>query len=413
MKKNHPINCFALLKSGWRLFPLGAVWAATLVSAAELKPAVVVEPKTHALFMGADMSVEQNKKLYRVQDVLAGGFVIKVDGKDVRVAADWANIVLKVERSLKLTGTSATVTNLKSERSYTLANSPTAQLERGLASAEVNYSDSVAAQNQITAGDLNGEMVSAASGKTDSHAPPGTDQKKIAAQLVAFQKAQSASAAVGASFNKSAAYLDGEGMFDAMDVTFEISSEEPLNSPYVVFLAQYREKEAKPGSVANWIYAQPLKPITSAPRKVHIERGGFPRGFEMLDFQVHVYNRGREVATDVAPKRVALTRDEAFAYALMDYLGSHKGATAPASPIVGKLTPVVSAQLSAAQLEQAFYVKVSKDGLPAKAYFDTNCSRPVDDVVGALINHVRFYPALENGKAIEGVAELKFARLAL
>lgn len=33
--------------------------------------------------------------------------------------------------------------------------------------------------------------------------------------------------------------------------------------------------------------------------------------------------------------------------------------------------------------------------------------------MSALINPVRFYPALENGKAIEGVAELEFARLAL
>ena len=413
MNKIHLIGFRGLFEFVRRLLPLGLAFAVLPVLAVEPKPPVAAEPKTHTLFMGADMSVEQNKKLYRVQDVVAGGFVIKVDGKEVRIAADWASVILKVERSLKLTGTEATVANLKSERTYTVGNDPVARFERGLAATQLNYAESVAAQNQVNVDFNQADVVLAASGPPDAHAPAIVAQKQIQAQQRKAQSTLSVRSAVNSSLNKGDSIFDGEGMFDAMEVTFEVSSEQTMTSPYVVILGQYRELDAKPGTVANWVYAQPLQPISSSVRKVHLVRGGFPRGFEMLDLQVHLYNRGREIATDVAPKRVPLTRDEAFSYLFMEYLSGHKGATLPASPIIGKLAPTESAQLSTEQLEQAYYVKVAKNGLPVNAFSDSNCSKPVDGVVGNQIRNVRFYPALENGKPVEGVAELKFSRLNL
>jgi hypothetical protein len=133
----------------------------------------------------------------------------------------------------------------------------------------------------------------------------------------------------------------------------------------------------------------------------------------MLDFQVHLYNRGREVATDVAPKRVPLTREEAFTYARIEYLSGNTGATLPAKPFMGKLTKEAKAQLSSELLVQPYYVRVSAEGLPLAAFLDKECSRPVDETMAALIAKVRFYPALAKGQLIDGVAELKFNLLNL
>ena len=149
-----------------------------------------------------------------------------------------------------------------------------------------------------------------------------------------------------------------------MEVTFEVSAEQPLASPYVVILAQYHELNAPPGTSRNWIYAKALEPIDSKPRKVRILQGGFPRGFELEKFQVHLYNRGQELATNVADKRVPLTRDEAFQYMLIDYVSSHKGASLPATPAMVKLPADFRTRLAGGQLAQIFFVKVSKDGLP-------------------------------------------------
>jgi hypothetical protein len=203
-----------------------------------------------------------------------------------------------------------------------------------------------------------------------------------------------------------------EGLFDAMDISFEVSAEKPLNSPYVVVVAQYREPNKPPGALHSWIYARALEPIDSKPRKVRIVQGGFPQGFELEKFQVHLFEHGEELATNVADKRVPLTRDEAFQYVLIDYVSSHKGASLPATPAMGRLPADLRTRLDSGQLTQRFFVKVSKDGLPVETYVDESCSRKVDDpYLQSVIQDIRFKPALEKGRPIEGIALLRFCDL--
>jgi hypothetical protein len=388
-----------------------AVFVALLSSitfAAGSATAPADEPKTHALFMGADVSVEYNRAMYRVQAVVDGAVIVSVDGKDVRVPADWSNLKLKVDRTLKLTSTSASVTNLKGEKAYSPGNDPWENYQKGLLTA--------AAQHE-------GEVFNARS--TQDHrlaveTAPVRDAYAREVQKIFIDASKQIEGdtakivvAAGDTFGPVGIEPEGKESFDAMRVTFEVSADQPLNDPYVVVLGQIHEKNDKPGTVTNWFYAQPLSPITHETRKVSLLKKGFPLGFETLDFQVHLYNRGREIATDVAPKRVLLTREEAFTYARMEYQGSNKGASLPAKPFMGKLTKEAKARLSPEQLAQAYYVKVSKDGLPLAAFLDTHCSHPVDEAIAALVTNIRFYPALDKGRPIDGVAELKFNLLNL
>jgi hypothetical protein len=202
--------------------------------------------------------------------------------------------------------------------------------------------------------------------------------------------------------------------YDAMDVKFEVSAEKPLNHPYVVVIGRYHEKGDPAGALRNWIYAQALERVDSKRAKVEILRGGMRPGFVMKDLQVHLYNDGQEVATNVSSKRVALTRDEAFEYVKMDYVSSHKGTTLPAVPAMGKLPADLPSRLAQGQFTNAFYVKVSKDGVGANAYFDEACSRPVEDpYIAAVLKDIRFKPALEKGKPVDGVAKLKLGQLVM
>jgi len=180
----------------------------------------------------------------------------------------------------------------------------------------------------------------------------------------------------------------------------------------VVVVAQYREPNKPPGALHSWIYARALEPIDSKPRKVRIVQGGFPQGFELEKFQVHLFEHGEELATNVADKRVPLTRDEAFQYVLIDYVSSHKGASLPATPAMGRLPADLRTRLDSGQLTQRFFVKVSKDGLPVETYVDESCSRKVDDpYLQSVIQDIRFKPALEKGRPIEGIALLRFCDL--
>jgi hypothetical protein len=52
-------------------------------------------------------------------------------------------------------------------------------------------------------------------------------------------------------------------------------------------------------------------------------------------------------------------------------------------------------------------VQVSKDGLPVEAFVDGSCSRKVADLsVRSAIMDLRFQPALDKGKPVEGTYRL-------
>jgi hypothetical protein len=161
------------------------------------------------------------------------------------------------------------------------------------------------------------------------------------------------------------------------------------------------------------VYARALNEIGARPQKIHILKGGLPPGYTLEKYQIHLYNAGREIASDVAPQRVPLTRDDAFAYMKIEYLSTHKGETLTTVPALGKLDKKAKTTLTEPQLTGAYFVKVSKEGLPLEAFTDEACSQPVEAVVSTVVNGVRFYPALEKGKPVEGVARLVLSELTI
>jgi hypothetical protein len=116
----------------------------------------------------------------------------------------------------------------------------------------------------------------------------------------------------------------------------------------------------------------------------------------------------------VAQKRVPLTREEAFEYLKIDYFRGHKGETMSATPAVGRPDRLVLARLGPKQAEAVYFVKVDKTGRPVGGvYVDEGCSQPADETVAVLAGAVRYYPALEQGKAVDGVARLILSQLVL
>jgi hypothetical protein len=226
--------------------------------------------------------------------------------------------------------------------------------------------------------------------------------------IQATQNYNAAAALAGANVNLPLGAAS-QNSFDALAVTFEVSSAKPLDHAYAVISARYQDRD---GVAGNWIYAKALGPIGAALKKVKIEQGGFPAGFQLQDFQVHLYNGSEEIATNVSPKRVPLTPDEAFEFVVMDYVGSHKGATLPAVPAMGKLPPDLASRIAGGEFKQTFYVKVSKDGLANDVFRDRSCVSKVDDpYLLSVVESLRFKPALENGKPVDGVAALKLGQL--
>jgi hypothetical protein len=414
MKKNTKTDPAASPTALRSILSVAAIIAAAIPAAAAQAESQT-EQKTHTLFMGADISVEQNKVLYRVQDVSGESWVIAVKGAPVTVSAKDGPISLKIERSLKITEVSAFVGKLKGEPSYTPGRDPGAQYARQTAASENLYigsqmqlSNAVIRNAQETAvvGDYNLGKVA-----NPSLASPSSDAAAAALAQDAVQTLTAAANGPGTTTDL-APGQNGPGGFDAMEVTFDVSSERPLNSPYVVIITQFHDPNGRPGTVRNLVYAQALNPIGPQSKRIDVLEGGFPPGFELKNYQLHLYDHGVEVATNVAPKRVALTRDEAFEYVKMEYVGAHKDATLPPVPAMGRLPADLPSRLSGGQFGETLYIKVSKDGLAGEAFLDAACSQKVGDpYLKSVVKDIRFKPALENGKPVDGVAPVKLGQL--
>lgn len=369
---------------------------------------------THVLFMGADLAVQQGKKFYRVEDVDGSEFVITVGEKSRFVRTRLQSNHLKINPALKISPVSVRLDELQGGPGYTPANDPRhkfnarsgaqggAQAARDW--AETRHNEAVISLEAAKAGPSteafkkNYEDIIVAEGHNMAVAG-----QHLGSDLVSLPNMANALALELA-----------EGNYDMVDVSFKVSSPEPLDDPYMVVLVEFSPRDAKPGETSMLIHAKALDPIGPEPKYVRMREAGLPIGFKFERFEVRIYNRGQEVATNTSPKRVELTHAEAQQYLLMDHLAAHKSDSVPASAVPGSLPPGWRARLSPEQLQRVCYARVSKEGALLGVYADAGASLPLGDeqIVTALAGSL-FKPALHQGRPLDGVAEVRLADLTL
>ncbi|HEY1792126.1 MAG TPA: hypothetical protein VGG34_04350 [Opitutaceae bacterium] len=414
--------------------------------------------KTHTLFMGADIAVNLDRDTFKVKDVDGSDWVIEINGRDRRVSARTAPLNVKVTPSLKLTEASATIIGFTRVAGFSFANDPSTRLtkaidESAMMNADLQYQADVqrniveteesrnsgaalagswnqfgdaamettakyAFANSQPATHPNGNPIpqpSTAAPTASSNTvgtvngvSDATAQLNIGLAQVAANGAQ-AQTLNGYEVNSGALATKGP---DALNIAFDIRSPKPLNEPYVVTMTKFKTPTTKPGMVQNLIYAKSLHPIDEHLLHVHFEEDGFPPLYEIVDFQVHIYNRGEEVATNLARDRVELTRDEAFEYVKMEYLGAHPRDTLPPTAAMAKFPSDLAQRLAEGMYRKDFYVKVGADGLAHQAFSDRPCLKPIGDAyLDSVVERIRFKPALRAGTPAEGVALINLNRL--
>lgn len=357
------------------------------------------EPKRHVLFMGTDLEVQRGDESLRVQAVSGSAFLVK-KAEDAVVPLPMRSAHVKIERRLKLGGTPVRIEKLRGDRTYTPANDPRLQMERRSGAAGGAMAAADLAQAQVV------ELESAVQ-QAKSNPSGGGD---YAAQLermlmhaqdlqrVASQHASSDITNLGSQQQQLHSAL-GDGNFDAMEVEFEISAEQPVADAYVVIVSRYRARDMRPGTGRDWVSAKAIGEIGPKPRYLRIREGGFPRGFILEDFEVHVYRQGEELPSNVSPHRVDLTTDEAMQYVLIEHLTANKGRTVPAEPALGSLPPDFAARMAAGQHRGPLFVEVDESGRPGRVFHDEAAHREVADAhLVEVLNALRFKPALVDGR---------------
>jgi hypothetical protein len=375
--------------------------------------------KPFTLYMGADVELQKDAQFHRVRDVVDRSFVITPKNQRVLVPMTGRDqISFKVAKSLKLSDKVVQVSDLKADRGYTPGADPFrkfAEQAAFMTAAEDNLNASATRLAEAAT------SLSQAQGNAASN--PGMPNSVGVATVEvnnASNQMQTSGSAMNSEFNNIGAHSDrlagdmAAEAYDAVEVSMKITSDKPLTHPYLVVLAQYHLKGDKPGFVRSWVYATELDAINEVPRIVRFKQGGFPPGFELVKYEVHFYNQGQEVANSSVDKNVALTRDEAHEYIVIDHLATHKGDTLPPALALGAKSGDFRARYGADQLQRTIYVKVNKDGLPQGLYGNQACTEKIDDAfMESVVSYTRFKPALQAGKPVDGVAGVRLGELAL
>jgi hypothetical protein len=359
------------------------------------------EHRMYTLFEGADILIGQGGALHSVRDISGGAWVVSEKGQPVAISASAGPVSMKINPLQKLSDVSVTMADLKVEGSYTLANDPEVKLTRSLAEAASLNAGDAAAANQANAG-----TIVTMSGNNSGNVPNGGHTNLGPATQTPVATTNE---------NDEIAYQgwDGSAGFDLLNVAFKVSSAKPLADPYIVVITKFHPPGSEAGSFRNLIYAKALNPISAQAQEIKFVQSGFPPGFQLLRVEIHLYDRGQEFATSLSQNRREMTLPEAFEYTRDAYLRTHKTDTLPATPVMVDILPAdFKEKLAQGLYSGVVYVKVSKSGVGEDAYSDPECSKRIDDpYLDSVVKCIRFEPALENGKAIEGSSALNLSRL--
>jgi hypothetical protein len=371
----------------------------------------VPQAKPYMLYLGSDLSLLYKGAFYPIVDVKNAAFVIHAEGQFVSIPMRANTAQLKFAQSMKLATSAATIDKLEYERAYTPGNDPALKFRQ---MQEVQ--DATSSQATITRGnttDLTHRLDIVSPGS--STAGPNTESGAMVAKSNGIAAAAESLQDMIQSQDNSSDALGGamgDDLFDAINASFSVSSAVPLRNPFIVAIVRYHDPRSKQGISRNWIYSIALDPVEMRPKKYDIKGSGFPQGYVIENFQLHLYNGGQEIATNTAPKHMALSRDSAFAYMTFEYLSAHKGATLAASPSKGDLPGEIRARLSDVELNRLYYVRVKKDGVADGVFLDEACGQRANEpAVEAVVKVIHFNPALDKGAAVEGVAMLKLGQV--
>ncbi len=371
-------------------------------------PGSVDAQKTHTLYLGADFAVQWEGQLRPVQDVQGSTFIVAVNGKPTPVPSRLTDHQIKMDDALKISAGSVTITGFTAERAYTAANNPMRKLTEAIAISQLADANLDAAVSDLNEAQTRLGLAAASATDREGHPTPQVlDPGAVAGQFAAIESsggaALNSNMGLASDMTTRGARESSGGNFDAFALSFEISAPQPLKKPYAIAVTRYRDQSEPGHSPRIWIYGESLARVDTTPRKIRLFRGGFPPGYKLEDVQLHLYDEGGEVATTVARKRLAITADEAFQFAVADYIGQHRGATLRPALVAKPSAAELRSKLTSEKLDRTFFVKVGKDGKPLGAYVDSSCAERLRDPdVQTVVEALRFNPALEQGKPVEG-----------
>lgn len=350
------------------------------------------------IYDGADFSLVRGGRAYRVLNIVGSNFVVRYHGKFEHWHIGTVPVSIAIKRATKMGRWPARLEDFVCERAYAPGTDPeekAAIAYTNLLSDQYAAADEAINQMVVNGGPLPSQVSPSVRGPQTMAANPAYAQG-IAAQI---ENDLEGNAPV---------FQNADDTRNSIHISFRIVSPVRLEAPYALFVAVIHA----PGhehEKQQWIGATEVDPVLpNRPTAVDFFQGGFPPGYRIDSFAVDLYDDGgREIPTDRSPDLQELTREQAFARVVADYLRQYPKATLPASPAMTELPEDWKRHVDDPRFQTVCFVKVDATGHPEGVYGDADCHVPLNDAyVSNLLMDVRFHPALEHGRPVPTVTQI-------
>jgi len=405
MKLRRHAACAAILTAGLGLLP-------GLLSAAE-NAELKAEAKDYALFMGDNILLEQKGAYYPLLNMTDGNLHIR-PGREIKLIPKGDLHGFRFNYELKMSHLTATIGDLKVERGYTAGNDPGRHVVEAASAAGGNAMDAAANASRAASAEARAQaQLSIATAPGSSSYDSAGRAAKAADARLQIQTSQN-EGRMADSMSRvdytgnvhTVADIDGR-LCDAIDVAMLLTTPVQVHRPYIVMVTSFRAPDDKKDQVRNWIHFEPLSSLGPEPLYVRFRVVGLPMGFEIVHNEIHLYQRTHELATNLSEKRVEVTREDAYQYALLSHLSDHKKDDSEALALLMPRGQGDKAKILRSQLSETVWVKVSAQGEPLGYFLDERARKEAPAGLVAALADFRYLPAITKGVPTEGMVALR------
>lgn len=198
---------------------------------------------------------------------------------------------------------------------------------------------------------------------------------------------------IGKSFDHATDSQHSKKGFDAVQLSFDISSPTLIADAYVVAILRITVD----GDIHDTSFYRQIGRVDENPRKVKFMQTGLPSDFEIQDAKVHLYWKGEEIPTNFSEKNYSITSTEAKTFLQMDHLGQHRFDSAAAKPAWSMVPPALLAAQNSAEFDLPVTIELDAEG-QLLAIQSSNVIVPEN--VRAVVEQMTFLPAVERGQGV-------------
>lgn len=378
------------------------IFSLTTAALAAASPTEVKSPSTtdknHHLFVGPDLFITHESESVAIRKISNKEALIDTPSHH-RVALGKAPH-FRLKMAPKVSSNSASITKLETEETYSAGTDPAMiammdQLDQartqGIIANQVHNAEQALSTGGIRV-DFAGTATSFSStgNQTDGGEDTPDETSDIASGLLDDALARQEIVTNALDFGGSEDEIPD---YNAIRISFEVSSEKPMADAYAVILVNIEID----GEVSRFTTYKRIGEMDQKPRRVKIYHEGFPPGYTIKDTQIFVFNHGEEVATNFSDKHYDITTSQAREFVKLNHRGLHRRDTVPAEPAWSLAPPVLQATQTSEDYD--YSVTVELDSAGDLVSIDT-AGQTIPEHVQAVLRETTFVPALEKGKPI-------------